>query len=215
MNVKRPQHLATLRAMLEPYRYLLAIDLEATCDEYPEGLTEAERASYALQVTREEMETIEIGVAVLDMHDDFKQVGHFGQFIRPVLHPVLTPFCTGLTTITQEDVDTAAGYDQVGAQLEAFMASYQADGYMWCSWGEYDAKQLEGDALRLGVKAMLAGVPHTNVKKWHWKIHHCRAMGLQAAVVASGLEWRGQCHRGIDDATNLGHLLRQMLVQPA
>lgn len=215
MEIKRPQHLADFRAILQPHRYLLCIDLEATCDEFPSGLSEIERKNHQLKVTRDEMETIEIGVSVLDMHDNFKQVGSFWRFVRPVLKPTLTPFCTRLTTITQHDVDTAGGYAEVRQQLEEYLAQYEQGGYMWCSWGGYDANQLEKDALRLGTQAMLGGIVHANAKKWHWKIHHCRAMGLQAAVVAHKLKWQGQCHRGVDDAANLGNLMRQILQHPS
>lgn len=211
MDVKRPQHLEALKALVSPYRYLVCVDLEATCDELPEGLTEAEKAVYPLEVTRDEMETIEIGAVVLDIHQDFAQVGQFCRFILPNLKPILTPFCTRLTTITQADVDAADGYGEVRRQLEAFLAPFEAGGYMWCSWGEYDLKQLLNDATRLGSQVMLNGVSHTNMKKWHWKIHHCRAMGLQSAVCSYGIEWQGQCHRGIDDAINLGNLAGQIL----
>lgn len=215
MDIKRPQHLMAFKAILQPYRYLVCVDLEATCDELPDGLTDAEKAAYPLLVKRDEMETIEVGAVVLDLHHDFEQVGEFCRFIRPHLKPVLTPFCTKLTTITQADVDAADGYDQVREQLEAFVVPFEADGVMWCSWGAYDAKQLQADADRLNSKVMFADKEHTNMKKWHWKMHHCRAMGLQTAVGSSGLEWKGQCHRGIDDATNLGNLVAKILRESA
>lgn len=215
MEVKRAHHLESLKGLLNPYRYLVCIDLEATCDELPEGLTEAEQAEYPLLVKRDEMETIEIGLVVLDLHNNFAQVGQFCRFIRPWLKPTLTPFCTRLTTITQADVDAADSYDEVREQLQAFLAQYELGGYMWCSWGAYDDQQLLNDATRLGSQVMLKGVAHTNMKKWHWKIHHCRSMGLQSAVCAYGIEWQGQCHRGIDDAINLGNLVGQILRKPA
>ena len=211
MDIKRPLHLSALRALLTPYRYLVCVDLEATCDELPEGLSEAEKAAYPLLVKRDEMETIEVGAVVLDLHQNYEPVASFCRFIRPQLKPVLTPFCTKLTTITQADVDTADAYDDVRGQLEAFLAPFADDGYMWCSWGEYDSTQLQKDADRLGSRTMFAGIAHTNLKKWHWKIHHCRAMGLQAADGTAGLEWQGQCHRGIDDAINLGNLTAKIL----
>lgn len=213
MEVRRNQHLEALKALFSSFRYVVCVDLEATCDDYPEGLTGAEKSTYPLLVTPDEMETIEVGAVVLDLHACAEKVGEFTRFIRPILKPILTPFCIGLTTITQSDVEAAASYDQVRVELEAFLDPFKDGGYMWCSWGAYDAKQLELDATRLGCKAMFAGIDHTNLKKWHWKIHHCRAMGLQAAVKAHGIDWQGQCHRGIDDALNLGSLLRNILNQ--
>ena len=40
MQIKKPQHLQALRELLAGTRYLLCVDLEATCDEYPTGLTD-------------------------------------------------------------------------------------------------------------------------------------------------------------------------------
>ena len=68
----------------------LIIDFEATCAN--DG-----------SVPRGEMEIIEIG-AVLVEAATFGTLGTFQSFVRPVRHPMLTPFCTELTTITQSDV---------------------------------------------------------------------------------------------------------------
>lgn len=213
MEVKREQHLDALRDVIAPYRYLVCVDLEATCDELPDGLSEAEKLNYPLLVKRDEMETIEVGAAVLDLHNDYAVVGQFCCFIKPQLKPTLTLFCKRLTTITQAQVDGADHYPEVTEELTRFLAPFEAEGVMWGSWGDYDAKQLEHDAQRLSSQVMLAGVNHTNLKKWHWKIYNCRAMGLQAAVQAQGLAWKGQCHRGIDDALNLGALVADILRQ--
>lgn len=71
----------------------LVIDLEATCCDsgtIPQG----------------EMEMIEIGAVVADARS-LQPVDEFGAFVRPVRHPILTEFCTALTSITQQQVDTA------------------------------------------------------------------------------------------------------------
>lgn len=38
MQIKKPQHLHALRELLAGTRYLLCVDLEATCDEHPADL---------------------------------------------------------------------------------------------------------------------------------------------------------------------------------
>lgn len=131
--------------------------------------------------------------------------------MRPVLNPVLTDFCKQLTTIEQVDVDSAGTYVRVKGELDAWLAQYKVDGLMWCSWGDYDAKQLDMDAVRASCDPMLAGVPHTNAKKWHWKVLDCRALGLRPAVEDAGIEWAGQYHPGIDDARILALLTAAML----
>lgn len=211
MRIKRPKYLQALRDLLGHNRYLLCVDLEATCDEFPEGLTDEQRLAHNLLVQRNEMETIEVGAVVLDLHQDARIVSEYTRFVRPVLNPVLTDFCKGLTTIDQVDVDSAGTYDEVRQTLDDYLAPFKDDGLMWCSWGDYDAKQLAIDADRNGCAHMLADLAHTNAKKWHWKILKCDAMALRPAVEDWGIEWSGQYHRGIDDARNLGVLVGEIL----
>lgn len=200
--VRKPQHLGALRELLHPYQYLLCIDLEATCDE---DAKPGEPPRHLI-VPREDMETIEIGLAVVDL-SSLQLVDQ--SFIRPSLHPVLTDFCRRLTTIKQSDVDGALGYVNVAGMLDAFLEAYPNSA--WCSWGDYDYKQLQKDALRLNCAPMLDGMLHTNLKKWHWKVFNCKALGLQPAVEMLGLEWEGTYHRGIDDAHNLSNVAIHML----
>lgn len=211
MQIKKPQHLQAFRELLGNTRYLLCVDLEATCDEYPAGLTDEQKLEHKLAVQRDEMETIEVGAVVLDLHQDAKIVSEYTSFVRPVLNPVLTDFCKRLTTIDQVDVDSAGTYEQVRQSLDNYLAPFRAGGLMWCSWGDYDAKQLAMDAARNSCSPMLASVPHTNAKKWHWKMLSCQAKGLRPAVEDAGIEWTGQYHRGIDDARNLGLLVAEIL----
>lgn len=210
MDVKKPTQLAALKRWTEGARYLLCVDLEATCDDFPAGLSDLEQERYPLLVPRDEMETIEIGAVLLDLHSG-AQVGEFGSFVRPALHPQLTPFCCALTTIEQADVDCAAGYAEVAERLQAFLAPYAAEGIRWCSWGDYDRKQILADAQRLGCEAMLDPSLHSSIKRWHWKVYACRGMGLKPAAEALGLQWRGTHHRGIDDARNLAVIVQHML----
>ncbi|MEC4024892.1 MULTISPECIES: 3'-5' exonuclease [Pseudomonas putida group] len=211
MQIKKPQHLQAFQELLAGTRYLLCVDLEATCDEYPEGMSDEQKLEHKLAVHRDEMETIEVGAVVLDLHQDAKVVSEYTRFVRPVLNPVLTDFCKDLTTIDQIDVDSADTYDQVRQALDDYLTPFKGEGLMWCSWGDYDAQQLAMDAERNSCKPMLADLSHTNAKKWHWKVLKCHAMALRPAVEDWGIEWSGQYHRGIDDARNLGVLVGEIL----
>lgn len=211
MQIKKPQHLQAFRELFGDARYLICVDLEATCDEYPEGLTNEQKLEHRLLVQRDEMETIEVGAVVLDLHQCAVIVSEFCRFVRPVLNPVLTPFCKRLTTIDQADIDGAGTYIEVNKELDAFLSTLMSDGVVWCSWGDYDAKQLEIDAVRALSPPILAGLQYINIKKWHWKMLNCKAMSLKCAVESAGIKWSGQYHRGIDDAKNLGLLMAAIL----
>jgi len=211
MEVKKPTQLAALRHWLSGSRYLLCVDLEATCDDYPPGLSPEEQAFYELQVPRNEMETIEVGAVLLDLQAECSVVVEFSRFVRPLLHPRLTSFCQELTTIHQGDVDLADGYALVAAELQELLSPYNQDGgVQWCSWGEYDRKQLVTDAARLGCAPMLDPDKHCSMKRWHWKLYACKGMGLRPAAESLGLGWQGTHHRGIDDARNLAVVVKHM-----
>jgi ERI1 exoribonuclease 3 len=73
--------------MASKLRYLLVLDFEATCGE--EG-----------GFPQDQMEIIEFPTIVYDLQVK-KEVGRFHEYVRPVIRPQLTEFCTGLTGITQ------------------------------------------------------------------------------------------------------------------
>ena len=64
---------------------------------------------------------------------------------RPVRHPVLTGFCKSLTTIAQEQVDAAAAFPEAMVSFTAWLGQF--DRPVFCSWGDYDRKQLDERAL--------------------------------------------------------------------
>ncbi len=205
MNMEyNTQHLQAVRDALSPFRFLLCVDLEATCDELPEDAP----AQAKLVVEPDQMETIEIGLVVVDLHS-FEVVDEFQRFVRPSINPTLTAFCKSLTSIEQHHVDGAETYQEVQEELVAFTARYPSAA--WASWGDYDAKQLARDAGLNNCPAMLHGLQHHNAKKWHWKICDCRPVGLKPATEAMGLLWQGTYHRGIDDARNLALIIKKLL----
>lgn len=167
--------------------YYLVVDLEATC---------CNRNS----IPREESEIIEIG-AVLVEGTSLRPVAEFQTFVRPVVHPALTPFCTELTTITQADVDPAPTFPAAAARLAAFGA-----GALFCSWGAYDRNQLEADARRHRIASPL-GPEHLNVKERFAQAEGNRKRGNREALARCGLVATGTHHRGIDDARNIARLL--------
>ncbi|MEW5506929.1 exonuclease domain-containing protein [Pseudomonas antarctica] len=196
-------HLQAIQNLLAPYRYLYCVDLEATCDE----LEESESAR-KLVVVPDQMETIEIGLVVIDL-ESLEIVDEFQRFVLPQINPTLTDFCKKLTSIQQADVDGARTYQEVGEELRTFAGRYP--NAAWVSWGDYDARQLERDAGFAGCRSMLAGLPHFNAKKWHAGLYDNRPKGLKQTVESLNLVWQGTYHRGIDDARNVASIIKEML----
>ena len=196
-------HLQAIQNLLAPYRYLYCVDLEATCDE----LDKSESAR-KLVVVPDQMETIEIGLVVIDL-ESLEIVDEFQRFVRPQIHPTLTDFCRKLTSIQQADVDGAQTYREVGEELRAFAASYP--NAAWASWGDYDARQLDRDAGLAECPSLLEGLPHFNARKWHAGLYDDRPKSLKHTVESLGLVWQGTYHRGIDDARNVASIIKEML----
>lgn len=86
-------------------RYLLVMDVEATCDEQ-------------LQVYPHEV--IELPVILLDL-EARKTLAYFHHYVRPTKQPKLSPFCTELTGITQETVDAADTFPEVLGKLTVWL----------------------------------------------------------------------------------------------
>ncbi|MGO4100253.1 exonuclease domain-containing protein [Pseudomonas sp. TAF7] len=196
-------HLQAIRNALAPYRYLYCVDLEATCDEVDES-----ESPRPLAVVPDEMETIEIGLVVIDL-ETLEIVDEFQRFVRPQINPLLTDFCKELTSIQQAEVDNAGTYVEVGQELGVFVARYP--NAAWASWGDYDAKQLDRDAEFASCPSLLSGLQHLNVRKWQKSLYDQQTKGLKQTIESMSLVWQGTHHRGIDDARNVASIVKKIL----
>lgn len=176
-------------------RDYLVIDLEATCDD-------------AGAVPRHQTEIIEIGGVLVDGHT-LRPRAEFATFVRPVRHPELTPFCTSLTSITQDDVATAPTFPEAIDTLARFIAEQRGSGPwpLFASWGDYDRKQFQQDARHHGVRLPL-GHDHLNLKQAFSDAMGTRKrFGMARALMRVDIPLEGTHHRGIDDARNIAKLL--------
>ncbi|MBU1430847.1 exonuclease domain-containing protein [Myxococcota bacterium] len=168
----------------------LVIDLEATCDD---------RGA----IQRQHTEIIEIGAVLVDAQT-LSPIDEFQRFIRPVRHPRLTPFCIGLTSIQQADVDAGVGFRQAIKELEAFMGNHNP---LFCSWGAYDNNQFKQDARYHKLHLPFKG-QHLNLKQaFSDALGTTKRFGMAGALRRVGLPLTGTHHRGIDDARNIARLL--------
>ncbi|MFZ6743790.1 exonuclease domain-containing protein [Undibacterium sp. JH2W] len=169
----------------------LVIDFEATCCD--QG-----------SVPREHMEIIEFGCVMVDA-SDFVIVSEFQSFVRPARHAQLTAFCRSLTSISQQEVDAAPGFKEVVTQFKHWLYQYQD--FVFCSWGDYDRKQLQQDCGFHRVPNPI-GAAHINLKPlMSERFNLNKKLGLGQAIRHAGLEFSGTAHRGIDDARNIARLL--------
>ena len=169
------------------------IDLEATCWQGPPP-------------PGEEHEIIEIGNAVLHVGDLHVEPGP-EILVRPTRSSV-SPFCTELTSITQEMLDERGlPFAEAVAALEAAHGGLRA--VVWASYGNYDRRRMLAECDRHGVDFALSDT-HVNVKRLvalmgGWT----RETGMLRAMRRLGLEPTPESmhHRGGDDAVEIGRLL--------
>lgn len=168
-------------------RYLLVLDLEATC-------------SNNNRIPRSEMVSHSGGTS-------FQILDEFNIFVKPTIHPKLTFFCTNLTSIKQSDVDDAVLFPKALSRLTAFIDKYGGpERVAFCSWGDYDRNQFVREGQRHGLELPFGD--HFNVKRMFASAQGLRREpGLQGALKRKELRFVGTAHRGIDDARNVVRLL--------
>ena len=182
-------------AELREIRHYLVIDLEATTDDGTDD---------ARAVPPDKMETIEIG-AVLVRANTLAVEAEFQTFVRPVRHPVLTPFCTELTSITQAMLADAPSFPEATEALRRAMLAGRW-GVVRGSWGLFDDTQLRRDCA---FHALDYPMPeHLNLKNVFSAAQGRRKRyGMAKALHLCGLDLVGAHHRALDDAKNIARVL--------
>lgn len=165
---------------------IVIFDLEATCWQgSPPGM---------------EQEIIEIGAWLINPFGEI--LGEYNRFVRPWLHPHLSAFCQELTSIKQENVDRAKGFEEVIEEFKEWAGIYD-NHYLLCSWGRFDKKMLQHDCQLHGLEEDWVE-SHINIKAQYRDLQRLpKAIGLKKAVQREGFEFEGTHHRAIDDAHNL------------
>lgn len=172
------------------FDFYLVVDLEATCCD----------RKIRPYVKRE---IIEIGAVMVNR--DLQMVSEFQRFIKPMINSQLTPFCTQLTSITQEVVDRAPSYEEAITDFSQWVAGYP--GFVFCAWGDFDRRQIQQECKRAGLNNPI----HTtcfNLRTMFGRSQDLPGLfNLNESLKMANLEFTGVHHRGIDDARNIAKLL--------
>jgi inhibitor of KinA sporulation pathway (predicted exonuclease) len=172
---------------------LVIIDLEATCDE--------PRPKWPSEI-------IEIGVCLLDL-STLNIEKPRGIMVKPVVSPV-TPFCTKLTTITQEMLDREG--ITLAEAMRILEEEYKLDKRTWASWGDYDRKQFLKDCAHKGIGFPGESRTHLNLKSIiQVEKGLITEEGLDRACDRFHLKMEGTHHRGVDDARNIARIYQKHL----
>ncbi|MDP9374711.1 MAG: exonuclease domain-containing protein [Chloroflexota bacterium] len=181
--------------MVRKLDQIIVVDVEATCWEGapPKG---------------EVSEIIEIGVCPLDVASG-QRLGCRSVLVRPERSRV-SPFCTRLTTLTQEQVDAGMPFAAACALLSR---EYGSKERLWASYGDYDRRQFERQCQGRGI-AYPFGPGHLNVKSLFAVVQALpREVGMAEALAALGLPLEGTHHRAGDIPGVIARLLAGIHLQ--
>lgn len=187
------------------YDYILVLDFEATCDDKNRSFPN---------------EIIEFPIVALDARTG-AIVDEFREYVKPQINPVLTSFCTKLTGIQQETVDSAQNFVPVFNRAQEWCARFlNTSGgpaktcFLTC--GDWDLKTM------LPKQAALSNVTiPAYMKQWinvkrpfnSFTGRSDNRVGMDGMLAALKLPLVGRHHSGLDDARNIAaiawHLMQK------
>jgi len=171
----------------------LVIDLEATC--YKRG---TEPHGFLSEI-------IEIGAVMLDTGARVPR-WEGDWIVRPRLNPVVSPFCSELTTLTQAEVDGGISLAQA---LDEMLARAGEGAWRFASWGFFDRGILEDNCRRYGIPYRMPR--HFSLKHEFALYYNRHPIGMAGALKTLRIPLQGTHHRGIDDARNIAAIAARML----
>lgn len=173
---------------------IIVIDVESTCWEN----------NYVIP-RNEFSEIIEIGIAEVDLVS-MQTVRTESIIVKPK-NSTVSPFCTQLTTLTQDMVDKGISLKEA---CDILKTKYHTKNRIFASYGDYDRKMFEK-----GCKGCTSanidypfGHRHINIKTWFaLAMGLNRELGMDVALSMLNIELEGTHHRGGgDDAKNIAKI---------
>lgn len=165
-------------------------DLEATCwlGRPPKGYNEI----------------IEIGAIRINEFGETMSV--FESFVKPTINPVLSGFCKKLTSITQDQVNTARKFDKVIEEFFEWSGIADEEDFYVCSWGQNDKNLFANDCDLHRIETGWLS-QYVNLKGQYDQMKGGIVKGnLKKIVIREGYEFTGVAHRAISDAENLAKI---------
>lgn len=195
-----------------PYKYLIAIDFEATCFEKP--------------YNRNIQEIIEFPAVLIDLESQ-KIVKEFQRYVRPVEIPVLSDYCVDLTGITQETVDAGDLLENVIDDfvkwIKETISEYKlilpktkrgnlVGNCILCTWGNWDFLiQLRNECSRKKIRRPPFFNQWMDLKEIYTeKGTFKQKFSFGDALEQSKLDFEGRPHSGLDDARMTAKLAAKM-----
>ncbi|ESO93073.1 hypothetical protein LOTGIDRAFT_119783, partial [Lottia gigantea] len=181
--------------------YIIIIDYEATC--------EAHTMDYRHEI-------IEFPAILMNVSDG-SMVSEFRSYCKPIENPKLTRFCTGLTGITQEQVDKAEEFPVVLENFEKWLTSHKLGvkrGFKFAvaTDGPWDMRRF------LFYQCQMLDMPFpkwakkwVNLRKLFANFYRRERGNIENMLRHLGLEFEGRQHCGMDDTRNIARIAQRLI----
>jgi len=183
-------------------KYICVLDFEATCwnDE---------------KCDKSKMEIIEFP-SILYKYENNKleKISEFHEYVKPVIIPKLSNFCTELTGIEQKTVDSADIFENVFKRNFEWLGKNVGELNEVCflTCGNWDfATQLPRELSNKSLKTKDVYKSFINIKEEFKKFYKTKAYGMEGMLKFLNLSLDGRHHSGIDDCRNISKILIKLV----
>jgi inhibitor of KinA sporulation pathway (predicted exonuclease) len=184
------------------------LDFEATCwnDEHKDNSIK----------TKYKQEIIEFPSVLyeLTMDGEVKYIEEFSKYVRPVLEPMLSKFCTELTGITQDKVDSAEPIEIVYEQHHQWLNSNTrlGDPIYIITCGAWDLDiMLPKEVHNKNLPYYSVYKRFINIKTEFENVYKVKAGGMVNMLNYLNIPLEGRHHSGIDDTRNIAKILLKII----
>ncbi|ELR12308.1 exonuclease [Acanthamoeba castellanii str. Neff] len=199
--------------------YFVVLDLEATCDE------DWNRNFYPQEII--EFSAVLWSTATHEVEDTFQV------YVKPLVHPVLTPFCHHLTGIHQEWVDNGASLQECLQMFHEWLERHDlllaprptstmpastsitttSSAFWLATWSDWDlGTMLEAQCIRTCLDKEPYFNQWVDLKQLYMRYYSKKfRVKLSEAVASLGLGWEGAEHCALDDCRNTSRLLGKII----
>jgi ERI1 exoribonuclease 3 len=184
----------------QKFKYLLALDFEATCDD---------------KTVLKPQEIIEFPCLKINTKS-FEVESEFHQYVKPVFNPILTGFCTELTGITQDMVEKESDFALTLNSFQSWMDKEDLkDGnFAFVTCGDWDLKTgLTSQCQTSNVSLPEWTQKWINLKKAQQKVTGKFPRSMVISLRELGLKLEGRHHSGIDDARNIAKVIKTLALK--
>jgi len=182
------------------FDYLVVIDFEATC--------------FGRDNTKFCQEIIQFPAVLVDC-ETLTIKDAFCEFVKPVVNPTLTEYCTNLTGITQDMVEDGMMFARALQHFEEWLLSHELGTkytFTIVTDGCYDMGRFLYKQCQLsGIKYPTYAHRWMNIRKAFCLFYHIRWYNIELAVEMLGEKFQGRPHNGSDDALNIAKVVIALL----